>query len=100
MSGVSRDIQNRRLPMADDEPDDGAEPTAEDMIDAALDYEAQQRLWLRAITALVASRGKTSDPSDRVQFALDMLFVAACERGVRILGNDIPRSEQPCASKS
>ena len=75
-----------------DQDDDSADPTAEDMIDAALDYEAQQRLWIRAIGELVARRPKVSDPSDRVQFALDMLFVAACERGVRILGNDVSRA--------
>ncbi len=77
--------------MAGDPDEDTAEPTADDMIDAALDYEAQQRLWLRAIGDLVAKRAKTTDPSDRVQFALDMLFVAAAERGVRILGNDVPK---------
>jgi hypothetical protein len=76
--------------MADD--DDAVEPTADEMIDAALDYEAQQRLWLRAIGDLVAKRRQTSDPSDRVQYALDMLHVAACERAVRILSADLPRS--------
>jgi hypothetical protein len=73
--------------------DDAEEPTAQDLVDAALDYEAQQRLWLRAIAELVARRRKDTDPSDRVQFALDMLYVAACERAVRILGNDLPRAQ-------
>jgi hypothetical protein len=73
----------------DDDPEP-AEPTADDMIDAALDYEAQQRLWLRAIGELVVKRQRTTDPSDRVQFALDMLVIAACERGIRVLGSDIP----------
>jgi len=76
--------------MPTDDPDDGAaEPTADDMIDAALDYEAQQRLWLRAIGEVLSKRAKASDPSDRVQFALDMLHIAACERAVRILQNDV-----------
>jgi len=80
------------MPNADE--DEPVEPTAEDMIDAALDYEAQQRLWLRAIGELIAKRPKIGDPSDRVQFALDMIFIAACERGVRILNNDVPKIGQ------
>jgi hypothetical protein len=79
------------LMACDDEEEGADEPTQEDLIDAALDYESQQRLWLRAIGELIAKRSVKTDPSDRVQFALDMLMIAACERGARILGSDLPR---------
>ena len=58
-----------------------------DPVDAAT-LELQGRAWISEITALIQSRSADPDPSPRVQLAFDMLFIAACERGVRILNSD------------
>ena len=57
-----------------------AEPTADELIQAALDEESQKRLWLRAIIPLLQLRSHDSDPSGRVQLAFDLMHIAACER--------------------
>jgi hypothetical protein len=75
----------------DDDPE-AVEPTEVDLVDMALDFEVQQRLWIKAIGNLLEQRKADSDPSPRVQFAIDCLYVAACERGVRILSADLPRN--------
>jgi hypothetical protein len=72
-------------------PDQVAEEPADEtqqVIDAVLDYEQQQRLWVKALIPLLETRSHQSDPSDRVQFAFDMMHVAACERLIRILNHD------------
>jgi hypothetical protein len=70
--------------------DDAAEElTADDQVAAALDYEAQQRLWLRAIIPLLNMRSHDTDPSPRVQLALDLMHVAACERVGRLMQGDL-----------
>jgi hypothetical protein len=73
---------------ADD--DDGTEDDGEEVIQAVLDVEAQHRLWLRAIIPLLQLRSDKSDPSDRVQFALDMMMIAAADRVTRLLRSDLP----------
>ncbi len=46
-------------------------------------------MMLGALLEVIAVRHK-ADPSARVQFALDMLTVAACGRAIRIMRNDLP----------
>jgi hypothetical protein len=86
------------LPMSDAvttaEIPDPADQTEEALIDAAAD-DAQARLWLRAVVPLLQLRSHDSDPSDRVQFALDQMYIAACERVARILGSDLPACHPP-----
>jgi hypothetical protein len=67
-----------------------SEPTADDLIQAALDDESQKRLWLRTIIPLLQLRSHDSDPSGRVQLAFDLMHIAACERASRLLGSDLP----------
>ena len=73
-----------------DDPDEDADPTADDLVDVAIDHEAQQRLWLRAIIPLLQLRSHDSDPSGRVQFAYDLMHIAACERVARLMRTDLP----------
>lgn len=54
------------------------------------DLDMQGRLWLRAVIALLEHRPSEPDQNGRVQFALDRLAVAACERATRILRSDLP----------
>ncbi len=66
------------------------EPTADELIQAALNDESQQRLWLRTIIPLLQLRSHDSDPSGRVQLAYDLMHIAACERASRLLRSDLP----------
>jgi len=59
------------------------------VVDAALEHEAQLRFWLRAIVPLLNLRSCETDPSSRVQLALDLMHVAACERVSRIMRADL-----------
>jgi hypothetical protein len=54
-----------------------------------IDPHLQNRLWLKAIGTLLSSRVRDTDPSPRVQLALDLMFVEACERARRILRSDV-----------
>ncbi len=60
----------------------------QDAIDAAAE-DVQARLWVRTLTPLLQLRNHDTDPSGRVQFAFDQMYVAACERVARILRADI-----------
>ncbi len=62
----------------------------QDAIDAAAE-DVQARLWVRTLTPLLQLRNHDTDPSGRVQFAFDKLFVATCERVTRILESDLPK---------
>ncbi len=81
--------------MADPDPTI-ADPDAElldpeqDALDAAAE-DVQARLWVRTLTPLLQLRSHDTDPSGRVQFAFDKLFVATCERVTRILESDLPK---------
>ncbi len=75
-------------PPAASEPEPDGVEDVEDLAQA-IDVEENGRKWLRAITSLVEHRSTESDPSDRVQLALDKLMIAACERGGRILRSDL-----------
>ena len=66
------------------------DPTADELIQAALDEESQKRLWLRAIIPLLQLRSHDPDPSGRVQLAFDLMHIAACERASRLLRSDLP----------
>jgi hypothetical protein len=76
---------------------DGASSScpSEDDLDAPeaastfVDAEIQNRLWLKAVLPLLQLRSQETDPSDRVQFALDLMHIAACERIARILRSDL-----------
>ena len=75
------------------ENDTDAAPKADEVEPVEFEAEpddAQKRLWLKTLTALLQLRSHESDPSGRVQFAFDQLHVAACERAVRILHSDLP----------
>lgn len=71
--------------LVDLDPIDAADQTVQDAAD--------QRAWLKAAHEIVAARFERTDPSDRVQFALDMMVVAACERVGRILRSDLGRGK-------
>jgi hypothetical protein len=67
------------------------EAAPENWIDIVIQDQAEKRRWIKTIIPLLQLRSKDSDPSGRVQLALDLLHIAACERLVRILGSDLPR---------
>jgi hypothetical protein len=68
-------------------PDDQADD--DDITADVIDLETQKRLWLRAMVPLLQLRKGDSDESDRVQYALDLMHIAACERVARILRSDL-----------
>jgi hypothetical protein len=76
--------------MSDDDAED--EDSTDPVEDAAeiLDLELQHRQWLRAAVPVLQARSAKSDPSDRVQFALDLAAIAICERIARICHSDLP----------
>jgi hypothetical protein len=81
--------------MAEPEPTtDAVEPDPEildleqDALEAAA-TDGQARLWIRSLTPLLQLRSRETDPSSRVQFAFDQMYVAACERVARILRGDL-----------
>jgi hypothetical protein len=61
-----------------------------DEIPEFIDPDVQNRLWLRAVVPLLQLRSQETDPSQRVQFALDQMYIAACERVARLLRSDLP----------
>ena len=65
-------------------------PNQDDLVDDVLNLETQRRLWLRAIIPLLHNRSHDSDPSGRVQLAIDLMHIAACERVSRIMQSDLP----------
>jgi hypothetical protein len=86
-----------QLPPPDDQFDDindEAPAGADDLAEAILDLEQQQRLWLRALLPLLELRSHDSDPSPRVQFAFDVMHIAACERVARICRSDLLTSAE------
>ena len=73
-------------------PAEGDDPGAEDIKPDYPDSDVQNRLWLKAVVPLLQLRSHETDPSGRVQFAFDQMYVAACERVARILRCDLPAS--------
>ena len=68
-------------------PDELEEP--DDDFPEFVDPDVQNRLWLRAVVPLLQLRSHETDPSQRVQFALDQMYIAACERVARLLRSDL-----------
>lgn len=68
--------------MDDDPPD---EP---DLV-AGFEREIEDRKWLKAIVPVLQLRSHDRDPSGRVQLALDLVHIEACERIRRILRSDL-----------
>lgn len=67
------------------------EPPLDDDPDAPpFEIDVQQRLWLKAVIPLLQLRSSEADPSGRVQYAFDRMYISACERIVRILRGDLP----------
>lgn len=85
----------RKPTMLDDNPDpptvagDAIESPEEALQQSFGDVELEKRLWLRSMGAILLNRIAESDKSGRVQYALDMLAIAAAERAVRICGSDL-----------
>lgn len=69
--------------------DDLAEADDDDVVADIIDLETQKRLWVRALIPLLQVRSRDSDASGRVQLALDLMHIAACERISRILRSDL-----------
>lgn len=69
--------------------DDLEEANDEDVVADVIDLETQKRLWVRALIPLLQLRSRDSDTSGRVQLALDLMHIAACERVSRILRSDL-----------
>jgi hypothetical protein len=73
---------------SEDNVDDDVLPD-DDLADQLLDLESQKRLWVRALIPLLRMRSREADPSSRVQLALDLMHIAACERVRRLLRDDL-----------
>jgi len=69
--------------------DELEEANDDDVIADVIDLETQKRLWVRALIPLLQLRSRDSDASGRVQLALDLMHIAACERVSRILRSDL-----------
>jgi hypothetical protein len=65
-------------------------PIDDELVADIIDLESQKRLWVRALIPLLQLRSRESDPSSRVQLALDLVHIAACERIRRLLRSDLP----------
>jgi hypothetical protein len=74
-------------PPNDDLDDDSA--VDDELLAEVIDLETQKRLWIRALIPLLQLRSRESDPSGRVQLALDLMHIAACERIRRLLRSDL-----------
>lgn len=80
-------------PDPDNDDLDQETPTEDDLVASVIDLESQKRLWVRALIPLLQLRSRDSDPSSRVQLALDLMYIAACERMRRLLRSDLPENQ-------
>ena len=78
-------------PPNDDLDDDSA--IDDELLAEVIDLETQKRLWVRALIPLLQLRSRETDPSGRVQLALDLMHIAACERIRRLLRSDLSDNE-------
>ena len=78
-------------PPDDDRDDDNA--IDDELLAEVIDLETQKRLWVRALIPLLQLRSRETDPSGRVQLALDLMHIAACERIRRLLRSDLSDNE-------
>ena len=67
-----------------------ADEETEEMVDDVVD-DVQQRLWLRAVSTSAEMLAKidTTIMDNRVQHAVDMAIVSACERIGRLCKSDL-----------
>jgi hypothetical protein len=70
-------------------PEEGDEFDDATVIEEYVDPDVQSRLWLKAVVPLLQLRSHETDPNGRVQFAFDLMYIAACERIARILRSDV-----------
>ena len=61
----------------------------DELLAEVIDLETQKRLWVRALIPLLQLRSRESDLSGRVQLALDLMHIAACDRIRRLLRSDV-----------
>ncbi len=80
-------------PTADNDDLDQDTSVDDELVADIIDLESQKRLWVRALIPLLQLRSRDSDPSGRVQLALDLMHIAACERIRRLLRSDLPDSQ-------
>jgi hypothetical protein len=64
------------------------DPTPDDAMADASKIGSEQRLWLRSITAFLATRSSELDHSRGVQVAADMAYIAAFDRVARLCRGD------------
>jgi hypothetical protein len=67
--------------------------SAEEAVQAAIDYELEQRRWLRSLLPLLLDQSPPA-ASRAVEFARDLARIAAAERACRILRSDQPAAER------
>ncbi len=76
------------------DPDDNTPDDDVEELSQAYDFEENGRKWLRAIAPIITAGYSTEANVDRrVQYALDQLVIAACERAGRILHADVDGAE-------
>ena len=73
-----------------------ADEETEEMVDDVVD-DVQQRLWLRAVSTSAETLSKidTTIMNSRVQHAVDMAIVSACERIGRLCRSDLENEGAP-----
>ncbi len=75
---------------ADTEP--SPEPEPDSQVELAVpvqDDDASSRAWVDSIVALLAGRAAEQDDNEKLQRALDRMYVAAAQRLERIMRSDI-----------
>jgi len=79
-----------------DQPQVTGEDETEEMVDEVVD-DVQQRLWLRAVSGSVDLLAKmdTTIMDSRIQHAVDMAIIAACERIGRLCKSDLDEKAPP-----
>ncbi len=63
--------------------------TTDEEFQAALQCEAQQRLWVKTLAPLLELRRGDDNCSDPVRFARELVQIAAAQRLCRILRTDL-----------
>jgi hypothetical protein len=84
-------MKEDNTPPNDDLDDDSA--VDDELLAEVIDLETQKRLWVRALIPLLQLRSRETDPSGRVQLALDLMHIAACERIRRLLRSDLSNNQ-------
>lgn len=86
-------------PNAEPDPDSDSDLETADPIETAAELladEAQQRLWLKVLTPILAQRSHETDPNPRVEEAYCRLYMAAANRAARICRADMIDSHCRC----